>query len=184
MRSFHPLWNPDMALRVLGRVREHVPETVLVMAGQDKGFQEQTVRLARDLNLTSAVRFAGFLDMDAKVREGNAADLYLNTNRVDNMPVSVVEACALGLPVVATRVGGIPDLLTDGDNALLVPSDDHVRMADAVLQLLRDPDLAARLSRNARSLAEQSAWQRVGPQWDGVFTPTQQPVAGSIVGIA
>ncbi|RPI57484.1 MAG: glycosyltransferase, partial [Acidobacteria bacterium] len=184
MRSFHPLWNPEMALRVFRRVHDHLPHAVLVMAGQDKGFQAQTMELARDLNLGDAVRFPGFLNEEAKIREGSTADIFLNTNRVDNMPVSVVEACALGLPVVATKVGGIPDLLTDGDNALLVPDNDDVRMADGVLRLLNDPDLAGRLSANARRLAEQSAWKRVGPEWQRVITPHTQPVAASLIGIA
>ena len=130
-----------MALRVFRRVRDRVPHAVLVMAGQDKGFQAQTMELARDLELDDAVTFPGFLNMEAKLREGSVADIFLNTNRVDNMPVSVVEACAMGLAVVATKVGGIPDLLTDGDNALLVPDNDDERMADAVLRLLNDPDL-------------------------------------------
>ncbi len=184
MRSFHPLWNPEMALRVFRRVLDRLPHAVMVMAGQDKGFQAQTMGLARDLKLTDAVRFPGFLDRDAKATEGNTADIFLNTNRVDNMPVSVVEACAMGLPVVATKVGGIPDLLTDGDNALLVPDNDDEQMAEGVFRLLNDSALAGRLSANARRLAEQSAWVRVGPQWQRVFAPQGRHVASSVAGIA
>jgi L-malate glycosyltransferase len=169
MRKFHPIYNPEMAVRVLARVRKVVPDTVMVMAGHDSGTQADVKYLAHNLDLDDAVRFQGFLDMAAKIEQGNAADIFLNTNRVDNMPVSVIEACALGLPVVATNVGGIPDLLTDGETSLLVPDNDDQKMSDAVLSLLRDPELARRLSINGRKLAEHSAWEQVRPQWEQLF---------------
>ena len=88
-----------------------------------------------------AVRFVGFMDMPAKVREGNSAEIFLNTNRVDNMPVAVVEACAMGLPVVATAVGGVPDLLTHEETGLLVPDNDDQSMVAAIMQLLKNSEL-------------------------------------------
>jgi glycosyltransferase involved in cell wall biosynthesis len=169
MRSFHPVYNPELAIRVLARVRVSVPEASLVMAGQDDGTQLAVQQLARNMDLNDAVKFPGFLDMEAKVREGDRADIFLNTNRIDNMPVAVVEACAMGLPVIATAVGGVPDLLTDGENGLLVPDDDEQAMAAAVQQLLKDPELAGRISENGRRLAERSSWEQVRPCWERVF---------------
>jgi glycosyltransferase involved in cell wall biosynthesis len=93
------------------------------------------------------------------------------------MPVAVVEACAMGLPVVSTRVGGIPDLLADGHTGLLVPSEDEQAMTDAVLRLLADQELAARLSNNGRRLAEESSWVRVRPLWDRLFSHLHRPAA-------
>jgi phenylacetate-CoA ligase len=107
----------------------------------------------------------GFLDPADKAREFEAADIYLNTNRIDNMPVSVLEACASGVPIVATRIGGVPYLLSHGETALLVRSDDAPAMAEAVLTLLRDPALAARLSSNGLALAARSAAGNVLPRW-------------------
>jgi glycosyltransferase involved in cell wall biosynthesis len=121
------------------------------------------------MGLQGAVQFPGFLDYDGKRREGNAADIFINTNRIDNMPVAVLEAGAMGLPVVATAVGGVPDLLVDGRDGVLVPDDDEAAMAGAILRLLRDPELAGRLSRNGRLLAERSAWEAVRPQWTTLF---------------
>jgi glycosyltransferase involved in cell wall biosynthesis len=170
MRSFHPIWNPEMAVRVLAGLLEQVPSATLVMAGQDKGMQEQIKRLAQRLGIDAHIRFPGFLDMEAKLREGSAADIFINTNHIDNMPVAVIEACAMGLPVVSTAVGGIPDLLTDGETGLLVPDDDVRTMVQAVVRLLNDPELAGRLSTNGRKLAEESSWERVRPQWEELFT--------------
>lgn len=176
MRTFHPVYNPLMAVRVLGRLRATVPEATLVMAGQEKGMQGEVEQLVDKLGLRQAVRFAGFLDMPGKARESNAADIFLNTNHVDNMPVSVVEACAMGLPVVASAVGGIPDLLTDGETALLVRDDDDEAMVAAIRRLLDDPDLAGRLSANGRQLAEASAWPKVRLEWERLFAAVMAEV--------
>jgi phenylacetate-CoA ligase len=158
-----------MAIRVLARLRATIPEASLVMAGRDKGLEIEARQLAEQLGLNGAVRFAGFLDLAEKVHEGHAADIFINTNRIDNMPVAVVEACAMGLPVVATAVGGVPDLLKDGETGLLVPDDDDKMMVEAIKRLLNDAELAGRLSANGRRLAEHSAWEQVRPQWEQLF---------------
>lgn len=169
MRTFHPVWNPEMAIRVLARVHRSYPEATLVMAGQDRGWQSRIRELAGRMGLNRSVRFAGFLDPAAKAREGDAADIFINTNRIDNMPVAVLEAGAMGLPVVSTNVGGVPDLLEHEHTALLTPSEDDAAMAGAVIRLLREPDLAARLSTHGRRLAERSSWESVRPQWERLF---------------
>jgi glycosyltransferase involved in cell wall biosynthesis len=169
MRSFHPVYNPLMAVKVLERLRATHPGATLVMGGQDKGMRAEVARFARSLGLADAVRLPGFLDMEGKLREGDAADIFVNTSHVDNMPVAVVEACALGLPVVTTDVGGISDLLKDGETALLTSDDDVEAMVGAIRLLLRDPALTARLSAAGRRLAERSGWERVRPKWEELF---------------
>lgn len=166
MRTFHELYRPDLALRALALVRRSRPDASLTLAGQDKGLLGETRRLATELGLDRAVRFAGFLDAAAKRREFAAHDIFLNTNRVDNAPVSVLEAAAFGLPVVSTNVGGIPHLLRPEQEALLVPEGDAEALAAAVCRLLEEPGLAARLSMAGREVAERSSWPRVRPLWE------------------
>lgn len=169
MRTFHDVYHPEMAVEVLSDLRDTHPEATLTMAGQDKGLLEPVRTLVARQGLADAVRFPGFLDAAGKTREFSTHDVYLNTNRVDNMPVSVVEAAAYGVPVVATAVGGVPYLLDDGRTGLLVPDSDAGAMADAVRRLMADPDLAATLSANGRRLAEASAWTSVQSQWEALF---------------
>jgi glycosyltransferase involved in cell wall biosynthesis len=166
MRSFHQLYNPALALRVAAGLRTEYPDVTLVMAGQDKGSESKMRLLARELGISDVVRFPGFLDKSSKAREGDDSDIYLNTSRIDNVPVAILEAGAMGLPVVTTRVGGLPDFLRDGDNGLLVPDDDPAAMIAAVRRLLKEPKLAERLSINGRALAERAAWPRVRPLWE------------------
>lgn len=169
MRSFHEVWNPLMAIRVLAKLRQQVPAATMVMGGQNKGLEDECKRQAQALGLGAAIEFPGFVNPAQKKAYGEACDIYLNTNRIDNMPVAVVEACAFGMPVVATEVGGIPDLLTHGETGLFVEVDDDDAMVAAILRLLNEPQLAARLSNNGRRLAEQSSWDTVRKDWETIF---------------
>ena len=169
MRSFHPIYNPQMAIETLAALRQTMPEATLTMAGVDKGLESEVKNLADERGLTSAVRFAGFLDAEKKIKEFSDADIYINTNRIDNMPVSVVEALAFGLPVVATAVGGVPYLIEHDENGLLVTDDNPAEMADAIDKLLNDSELTQKLSTNGRLLAEKSSWQAVRGCWEKLF---------------
>jgi len=169
MRTFHEVYNPEMAIDVLADLRRTHPAATLSMAGQEKGLHAAVVAHAAAQGLAGAVEFPGFLDAAGKAREFAAHDIYLNTNRVDNMPVSILEAAAFGLPVVATNVGGIPHLLRDGETGLLVANEDAAAMANAVRRLLDEPALAARLSVNGRRLAESCGWDVVKEQWAALF---------------
>lgn len=170
MRAFHEIYQPELALKVFSIVRARFPTATLVMAGPDKGLADVTREIARELGLQDAIEFPGFLDHQAKIRAFLEADIFLNTNRIDNMPVAVVEACAMGLPVVATDVGGLSYLLDDGETGLLVPDRDAAGLADAVVRILSEPGLARRLSKNGRRLAEQSSWTAVKPLWESLFS--------------
>jgi glycosyltransferase involved in cell wall biosynthesis len=178
MRAFQELYNPQMAVDVFEAVKRKYPQASLVMAGVDKGLEPESKRAVKEKGLEDSVRFPGFLDQKAKVREFSEADVFLNTNHIDNMPVAVVEACASGLPVVATCVGGIPDLIRNGEEGLLVPDNDVQGMAEAVCSLIENPELAERLSTNGRLLAERSEWDAVRPEWEKLFKEVLQKKNG------
>lgn len=169
MRTFHPLYNPAMAIRALELIRRNTPEATLTMAGQEKGLTENMRALTASLELGESVCFPGFLGPEAKAEAFGTHDIYLHTNHIDNTPVSVLEAAAAGLPIVATAVGGIPSLLEHETTALLVPDGDETAMAAAVQRLVSDSELCERLSRNARALAESSDWSAVRGRWEVVF---------------
>lgn len=169
MRAFEPLYRPAMALDVLAGVRRSVPDARLTMAGPDGGMAGEIRRRAAAMGLGGGVDFPGVLDAGGKARAFADHDVLVSTSSVDNAPVTVLEAAASGVPVVAASVGGLPDLLTDGVDALLVADGDAGAMADAVVRLVGDAELGRRLSRNGRRLAERSDWSEVRPQWEALF---------------
>jgi glycosyltransferase involved in cell wall biosynthesis len=97
------------------------------------------------------------------------ADIFINTSNYDTSPQSILEAMANGLCIVSTNVGGIPYLVSDQKEALLVENDQAEAMAENVSKILQDANLAAGLSENARKKAEQFDWDVVLPQWEQLF---------------
>jgi len=165
MRAFHRNYGPVMALEVLARVRERVPAATMTMGGVDHGMLGEAKRAAARLGLEQAVEFPGYLDGPARAEAFARSDLFLNTNIVDNTPVSVIEAAACGLVPVANRIGGVPVLLTDDVDSRLVDAGDVDAMADAIVSLIEDPETFARLSLGARALAMSYRWQEVRGRW-------------------
>ena len=102
------------------------------------------------------------------------ADVMMNPSLVDNMPVSILESLASGVPVVSTNVGGIPDLVEANRTAVLVPSQAPEEMADAVIQLLEHPEVRARMRAEGIGQAREWGWERVGGQWLDLYRGNEQ----------
>jgi len=170
LRSFHQIYNPVMAIEVLERVRRRHREANLAMYGPDKdGTLALCRKRAAELGVADAVRFAGVVPKEQVGRALAEADIFLNTTNVDNTPVSVIEAMACGLCVVSTDAGGVPFLVGDGREALLVRPGDADGMVEAVLRLLEDAPLCRRLSAAAREKAQEFGWESVLPLWMDLF---------------
>lgn len=171
LRAFHTIYNPQLAARVLAKLSDEFPEVRLTMVGPDKneGSMAELKRVAAELGVTGRIELPGAVPKSEVPQWMQRGDIFLNTTNVDNAPVSVIEAMACGLCVVNTSVGGIPYMLKDGHDALLVPPDDADAMAAAVRRILTEPGLAEKLSRNARAKAEQFDWSVVLPQWEQLF---------------
>jgi glycosyltransferase involved in cell wall biosynthesis len=170
MRTFYEFYRPELAVEVLALLQPEYPAITMTMAGQDKGLLKNIRALVQDRGLEGSVCFPGMLDTAGKQYEFARHDIFLNTTRIDNMPICLLEAGAFGTPIVSTNVGGVPFLVKDGETALLTPADDAAAMSNAVRRLIQDPDLASRLSSEGRTLAERCAAENVVPQWEQVFT--------------
>ncbi len=155
VRSFHRQYNPSLAIEVFHQLVKKYPDAGMCMVGPDKdGSLEDCRKLAVKLGLQDKIRFTGILSREEWINLAADYSIFLNTTNFDNMPVSIIEAMALGLPVISTNVGGIPYLIENGINGLLVPPAETAAMLDAVEQLLTTPGLAGKLSENARKKAE------------------------------
>jgi glycosyltransferase involved in cell wall biosynthesis len=172
LRAFHSIYNPELAPKVIALLAQEFPELRLRMVGPDKGDGSlQAVRQsAEELDVTEHIAFPGGVPKNQVPQVLAQADIFLNTTNIDNTPISVIEAMACGLCIVSTKVGGIPYLLEDEKDALLVPSDDAEAMAQAVRRILTESGLAERLSRNARAKAEQFDWPVILTLWEQLFS--------------
>lgn len=172
LRAFHRLYNPALAVRAFALLLRAQPTARLEMIGPDKGdgALATTRSEARSLGVSNQVSFCSGIAKSEVPKRLAKADIFLNTSLVDNAPVSVIEPMACGLCVVSTKVGGIEHLVSDGQDSLLVPSDDAKAMRAAIERLLSEPGLANRLSRAGRLRAEKFDWSIVLPQWIDLLT--------------
>jgi glycosyltransferase involved in cell wall biosynthesis len=168
VRAFHEIYDPSLAVRVLAEVRARHPEATLEMVGPDKhdGSLERTRATAGQLGVADAVEFTGAVPKSRIPERIDAGDIFLNTTTIDNTPVSVIEAMACGACVVSTNVGGLPHLIADGADGLLVPPQDARAMAAAVERLLSESGLAEQVSLAARARTQAFDWDAVLPQWE------------------
>jgi len=175
-RNLEPLYNVECTLRAFRLVQDRHPDATLTLVGG--GSEDSRLRiLAQELQL-QGVTFAGRVPPADIWRAYADADIYVQTPNIDNMPTSVLEAYASGLPVVATAAGGVPAILTHGEDGLLAPLNDHQAIAAGVLRVLNDAPLAARLTAAARARCESCTWAAVRQLWlDAYRSVLKSPIA-------
>lgn len=172
LRAFHNIYNPQIVPSIMTELRKIFPGIVLTMIGPDKGdgALHETQKRIEAFDLQQSIKIVKGIPKSHVPRMLELGDIFINTANIDNTPVSVIEAMASGLCVVSTNVGGITYLLEDQVDSLLVPADDVDAMVVAVKRILTEPDLAERLSSNARRKAEQFDWSVVLPLWEKLFS--------------
>ncbi len=164
VRSLAKIYNCPMALKVVKILKQKYPDVTLCMVGPDKeNLLPELKKQAAELGIN--VDFKGKLEKGEWLALSVGFDIFINTTRSDNMPVSLIEAMALGLPIVSTNVGGIPFLLKDEVTALLVENDNAQAMAAAVERVLTDDELRQHIIKNARTKAAEYDWNAVKHKW-------------------
>ncbi len=167
-RGLEPVYNVPCTLRAFALIQKRYPEATLTIA-HDGPLRKQLEHLASQLGLRNTT-FLGRVSQERTPEIYDAADIYITSPNIDNMPVSVLESFAAGLPVVATRVGGIPYILKDEHTGLLVDRDDHRALADAAFRLLEEDGLAAKFARNAREECRKYAPAAVVSEWVRLYS--------------
>jgi glycosyltransferase involved in cell wall biosynthesis len=166
-RSLEPIYNVGCVLRAFALVQQRFNEARLIVAG-DGSQRALLERLAKDLNLQD-VEFTGPVEPEKMAGFYDAADIFLNGSEVDNMPLSLLEAFAAGLPVVTTDAGGIPYIVADGETGFVVGKGDHEAMAERAIRLLTDNELAAKMANRAREECDRYSWAAVRNEWLNVY---------------
>jgi glycosyltransferase involved in cell wall biosynthesis len=167
-RNFQSLYNVPCVLRAFATIQARLPDARLIVVGNGPE-REHVHSVARELYLRN-VEFVGFVKPTEMGRYYDEADVYLNASDIDNMPNSIIESFASGLPVVTTRAGGIPYVVEHERNGLLVDCGDHEALANAALRLLDDPALARRVIDEGLSDVQRLyTWEAVGEGWAALY---------------
>jgi len=166
-RNLYPLYNVACVLRAFRIIQEKFPVATLKIAGdgQQRDFLKD---LARRLRLRN-VDFLGSVRPEAMSKLYDEAHIFLNGSNIDNLPGSILDSFASGVPVVTTCAGGIPYMVDHERTGLLVPRNDAEAMAASALRLLESPKLATRIARNAHAACEAYTWSAVREKWVNLY---------------
>ncbi len=145
----------DVLLRAYALIPGKAPDVRLTIVGSGRD-RDDLMKLARDLEIDTSTRFPGALTPERMSVAMRGAGAMVLSSRSESLPLSLLEAMACGKPVVATRAGGIPEVISDGKNGLLVDPGDPLQLAKALGAILGDAKLRGRLGRAARRTFENS----------------------------
>lgn len=166
-RNLELHYGVDCVLRAFADIQQRMPNAILTVAG-DGSQRDALEKLAEKLALQN-VTFTGRVQHEDIQTYYSASDIYLNASRIDNQPLSILEAFACGLPVVTTNAGGIPYMVTDGVTGSVVPVDDCQKLAERALDLLADQTIAPSMIDRARAECTRYTWEAVCEQWLHVY---------------
>lgn len=167
-RNLESIYGLDTAIRALALVHEQLPDIRLKIAGSGPQ-RDELLQLVTSLGLADSVVFLGRLGRPDIVDLYHGADVMLNPSRVDNMPNSVLEAMACGLPVISSNVGGVPYIVHHGRTALLVEPDNAEQMAQAIRDLYHDQALREGLANRGLHEVAQYYWSAVRLKWLSLY---------------
>lgn len=157
-RSFEELYDPYAAVEVFEIVSERYPSATMTMTSN--GVLLKSVAAYIESRGLSGITLTGRVPKEEVARLMNEAGVCINTSRYDGLPTALLEAGASGLPIVTTNVGGIPSFFQDGVSAIFVDVGDHQAMAEAIMQLIEDPEKAAVMGEAARDAVADYSWDR------------------------
>jgi len=164
VRAFAKIYNPSMAIEVLKELKKTYSKAVLCMVGPDKdGTLNVVQQLIDKYELHDSVEITGVLSKSEWHKKSEEFDIFINTTNIDNTPISVIEAMALGLPVVSTNVGGLPYLIDDNKNGVLVDKEQPILMVNQIVEIIEKNNIS--LIINGRAKVENFDWSVVRKQW-------------------
>jgi glycosyltransferase involved in cell wall biosynthesis len=166
-RGLEPLYNVDCVLRAFAGIQKRYPEAQLTVA-HDGPCRPALEELARTLGLANVV-FTGKVSQARMIELYDAADVYLMSPNIDNMPGTLLECFASGIPIVSTNAGGVPYIVENEKTGLLVPCGDHEALAAAACRLLEHPEFALALARNAHAECARYTGTAILPQWQRLY---------------
>jgi glycosyltransferase involved in cell wall biosynthesis len=168
VRSFSEIYNPMLAVTILKSLQDQGFSAELCMIGPEKdGSLNQCKKYAKELNVD--VYFPGKLSKPEWVKLSSHYNIFINTTNYDNMPVSVIEAMALGFPIISTNVGGMPFLIDHHKDGVLVNPNDANGFVKEIKSLISNPEKAIAVGNSARTKAESFDWNLIKQQWMAIF---------------
>ena len=170
LTQWHRYKGLDVLIQAMALMRDQVPEARLVIVGAGQ-LETEYKQLVNQHGLTSCVIFAGNVPDDELPNYYACSDMLAlpSKDRSEGFGLTILEANATGKPAIGTTVGGIPSVIRDGYNGLLVPPNNPKVLADAIWKAMMDDGLLKQMGKNGRVFAEQHDWSIVAEQTENVY---------------
>lgn len=166
VRAFHKMYNPTMAIETINILKNKYPEINLCMVGPDKdGSLKDCKNIANEYDITKNIKYTGYLSKNDWHELSNEYDIFINTTNFESFGLSLIEASALGLPLVSTNAGEIKYIYKNNINAMLVDKNDSRAMASQIDKLIENKDLARYLSEHNIKRSKKYNWESIKDNW-------------------
>ena len=155
----------DVLIGAIAEAKKEIPDISCHIIG-DGEERTQLENLSRKLGVANQVKFFGNIPYGDLPRYFENADIFARPSRSEGLGISFLDALAAGVPIIGTAVGGIPDIIQDGETGLFVGVEDHKDLAEKIKLLLRDASLRKKIGANGMKLVEEKfTWDRIGKKY-------------------
>jgi len=165
-----PHKGPDVLLKAMPKIIKEIRDVKLAFAGAGP-LKEELIRQSKKLGIERNAIFAGFVEESSKPFYYRAADIFCFPSVMKHEIFGIVnlEAMACGIPIVASKIGGVPDVVKDGENGLLVPPGDSDALAEAIIYLLENEEVRESLGKNGRKKVDNYSWERIAAETEKLY---------------
>lgn len=165
-----PYKGPDVLVRAMAKIIKYIPDARLVLVGSGK-MRGELEESARKLGVRNHVEFAGFVTEDIKPLYYRAADVFVLPSTMNKEIFGIVnlEAMACSVPIVASKIGGVPDVVKEGENGLLVSPKDSEALAEAIIYLLENEEVRSKMGKNGRKKVEDYSWEKIADETEKLY---------------
>ena len=165
-----PYKGPDVLVKAMPMIVEEIPDVELMFVGSGE-MRADMEKLSKKLGVENYVKFAGFVEERLKPLYYRAADVFClpSTMSTESFGIVNLEAMACGVPIVASKIGGIPDVIKDGENGLLIPPKNPEALADAIIYLLENRDVRDKMGYNGRKKVGFYSWEMIVEKTENIY---------------
>ncbi|WP_424355715.1 glycosyltransferase family 4 protein [Methanobacterium sp. MBAC-LM] len=161
---------PHILLKAFSKVKNQFKDVKLVFAGRGE-MQGELTKLAAELGIKNDIMFTGYVDEGLKPFYYKCADIFClpSITMAEAFGIVNLEAMACGIPVISSKLGGIPDVVVDRETGLLVNPEDEESLAESLMFLLENEDIARKMGNNGKKKVEEYSWKKIAEKTQGIY---------------
>jgi glycosyltransferase involved in cell wall biosynthesis len=165
-----PYKGPHILLKAISMMKNQINDFIVVFAGRGP-MKEELIKMSQKLDIEENIKFTGYIDDKLKYLYFKSADIFClpSINNTESFGIVNLEAMACGVPIVSTRIGGIPDVVEDGKNGLLTNPNDEKSLAEALIFLMENEEIAKKMGEYGEKKVKNYSWEKIADKTEKVY---------------